>query len=112
MSHSNRLRWRYFCWRYRCEPGLLVGFVPLSIWTRNLRLGHSRFGVRAVLSSVDALPLQQTEEAFRGRIVRTGSNRAHAAEKLMPLEEALVLVTGELAAAVRVGNHRASICPL
>ena len=55
-----------------------------------------RFCPRAVLTPVDALPLQQTEETFRSRVVRAGSDSAHAASNLMPLQESLVLVTGEL----------------
>ena len=63
-------------------------------------------GARAVLAPIDALPLEQAEEALRSGIVGAGSHRTHAASDLMPFQEPLVLIAGELAAAVRVKDDR------
>ena len=70
-----------------------------------------RSGVRprTVLSSVHPLSLQDTEEALRGSIVRAAPDSAQAAQELMPLEEALVLVAGELTNSIRVEDHGTSI---
>ncbi len=57
---------------------------------------RTRLGTRAILAPVDALALEQAEEAFGSRIVRAGSHCAHAAADLVPFQEALVLVTRKL----------------
>ena len=70
---------------------------------------RSSLSPRKVLPPVHAFSLEYTEEALRGSIVRAASDSTHAAHEPVPLEEALVLIAGELATAVRVQDHGTTI---
>jgi hypothetical protein len=58
-----------------------------------------------ILPPIDALALEHSEEAFGGCIVRAASHAAHAALKLVPLQEALVFVTRKLGEFNRSSQH-------
>jgi len=73
---------------------------------------RSSLSPREVLPPVHAFSLQYTEEALSGSVVRAASDSTHAAQEPMPLEEALILIAGELATAVRVQDHGTTILSL
>ena len=56
----------------------------------------SCFGTRLVLPSIDALALEQAEEAFSGCIVDAASHAAHTASKLVSFQEPLVFIARKL----------------
>jgi hypothetical protein len=60
----------------------------------------ARFSPGAILSAIYSLALEHAKEAFRHCIVGTTAHRTHAANQIVPLQEALVLVTGKLTAAI------------
>lgn len=64
------------------------------------------FCSRLVLTTIDTLSLQQPEEALDGGVVRGAANSTHTADKIMPLEETLILVARKLTAAIRVQDDR------
>ena len=53
----------------------------------------------SILATIYSLPLKHSKEALRRGIVGTTTHSAHAADQVMPLQEALILVTGKLTAA-------------
>lgn len=67
---------------------------------------------RPVSPSVDALSLEHAEAALDQRVISAAADTAHAAGHVVALQETLVLVAGELAAAIRVQHQRRSILAL
>ena len=55
---------------------------------------------------IDALALEQAEEAFAGGVVATVTHRAHRAHQAIGRWVTLVVATSELAAAIRVQDER------
>lgn len=53
----------------------------------------------------DALPFELTEEAFTGSVVAAMSDGTHAADQRVEIQKALIVRTGELAAATRMQDH-------
>ena len=70
---------------------------------KNIRPG---FGAGTVVSAVYALALEHAEEAFGSGVIRTATDRAHAAHQVVTGQKALILIGSKLAAAIRVQNHR------
>ena len=60
---------------------------------------------RAVDLSLDPLPLQQLEEAFRHSIVVTIAASTHAAQQVVGFQKTLPIAAAELTALVRVDHH-------
>lgn len=82
-----------------------VGTVPPLGVVEQLNVAEHiapRIGVGAVDPLLDALALEQLEEAFHDRIVVKVSTPAHAANDAVSLQEALPVLAGELIALIRV----------
>ena len=58
------------------------------------------FCVTLVTTAINPLALQHPEEAFSRRIVSRTDNAAHAANQVVPFQEAPILIAGELASAI------------
>ena len=52
-----------------------------------------------IATTIDPFALEHAEESFSQRIVGTAAHGTHAADNIVPLQKALILVAGELAAA-------------
>ncbi len=70
---------------------------------------RSCFRSSLILPSVDALSLQQAEEAFSRCVVSATADLAHAALKLMILQEPLIFVTRKLTATIGVKHNWALV---
>jgi hypothetical protein len=57
-------------------------------------------GSGPVLFSINPFSLEHSEEAFGCSIVGAGSNRTHAADQIVAVQEALIFLAGELAATI------------
>ncbi len=65
-----------------------------------------RLNTRPILPPIDAFAFEHAEETLRSRIVRAAPHRTHAAEKLMPFQESLVFIAGELGEFNWSSQHR------
>lgn len=59
-----------------------------------------------VTTTIHALPFQHSEECLPLPHCRATANTAHAANQVVPLQEPLILVTGELTVAIAVKDDR------
>src|SRR3569832_1489782 len=75
---------------------------PLDV-IEDIRAG---LGTSQVLTPVHTLALEHAEEAFCGCIVGAAADCTHAANEMVAFEKTLILVTGELTAAVGMQDHR------
>src|SRR3569623_1559204 len=75
---------------------------PLDV-IEDIRAG---LGTSQVLTPVHTLALEHAEEAFCGCIVGAAADCTHAANEMVAIEKTLILVTGELTAAVGMQDHR------
>ena len=73
---------------------------------------ESGLGMSLILASVDTLPFQHSEEALGCGIVRTAAGSAHRTGQVVANEESLVIIARELAASIRMKNHRLLIFTL
>ena len=62
---------------------------------KNIRPG---FGAGTVVSAVYTLALEHAEEAFGSGVIRTATDRAHAAHQVVTGQKALILIGSKLAA--------------
>src|SRR5688500_19980170 len=69
----------------------------------------ARLSAGSILTTIYSLSLEQAKEALRCCIVGATTHSTHAASQVMPLQEALILVTGKLTAAIRMQDDR-SFC--
>jgi len=66
----------------------------------------SCFGMRFVVTTINALTFQHAEEALAGSIVRAAADTAHRARQVVTFQEALILGAAKLTTAIAVQDHR------
>ena len=72
----------------------------------------TRLIASAVVPVRHALSLEHSEKSLAGGVVAAMSEAAHAADERVAIQKALIIFAGELAAAVRMQDHRASALSL
>lgn len=63
---------------------------------------RSSLGTCRVLAAIDALTFQHAKESRGQSIVSAATHSAHTADQAVAVQESLILVTGKLAAPIRV----------
>lgn len=69
-------------------------------------------GSGTVLPAIHPFPFEHAEEAFTGGVIGTIAHAAHTAHQVVPAEEALIVLAGELTATIRVQNDRGTFVTL
>src|SRR5687768_3240139 len=65
-----------------------------------------RFSARSTQLAIYSLALEHAKEALGRCVVSTAAYRTHVGHRIVSLQETLVLVTGDLTAAVRMQDDR------